>query len=352
MKRALLLLIPALLALPVQSFALSPGSPGSPEEQATKLYKEATKALNEGRDEAAAEKLREAFRLHRVHEYVCNLGMLELNLGHGPKAAEALFTCRRLLPAKESAIGPMVERLLSKAKALSGTLRIQANVAEADVLLGGKIIGKTPLNAPAFVDPGRHIVELRAPGYEPNLRIVDLPAGSDFEIDFTLEPAELRAPPLPAKPSPPVPLPTSKAAESAQSSLSPKSLMPRGFEVRPALLITGLSLAIVGISVGASSLVAATAKASEARHMNFDLSDTSSATCTAHGGRTCAELSERANSAVTFTVVGFAGIALATAGGGILTYELLRAEARRNVSMSASLVGAPRGGLLTFRGAW
>jgi outer membrane protein assembly factor BamD (BamD/ComL family) len=98
MKRALLLLIPALLALPVQSFALSPGSPGSPEEQATKLYKEATKALNEGRDEAAAEKLREAFRLHRVHEYVCNLGMLELNLGRGPKAAEALFTCRRLLP--------------------------------------------------------------------------------------------------------------------------------------------------------------------------------------------------------------------------------------------------------------
>lgn len=60
-----------------------------------------------------------------------------------------------------------IEGGFSKAKALCGTLRIRSNIAEADVILGGKTIGKTPLNDPAFVEPGRHLVEVRAPGYSP-----------------------------------------------------------------------------------------------------------------------------------------------------------------------------------------
>jgi hypothetical protein len=55
---------------------------------------------------------------------------------------------------------------------------------------------------------------------------------------------------------------------------------------------------------------------------------------------------------LAFKVVGFTGIALATIGSGMVTYELLRAEAIRNVVMGAAVVGAPNGGMFTIHGAW
>jgi len=340
--RASVILIPAILALPAQSFAVSP------EEQATKLYKEATKALNNGRDEEAAAKLRQAFRLHRVHDYVCNLGSLELTLGRGPKAAEALFTCTQVLPSKEEAMRPTIERLLARAKALSGTLRINSNVAEADVLMNGTSIGKTPLNAPAFVDPGRHLVEVRAPGYEPEVRIVDLRAGSDLELDLPLEPAELTAPPLPAKTGTPIP---PKATEKAPSPQPLPRPAPSGLNVRPGFLLAGIGVSLTGAAVAAGALVAASAATREAKAVNeANLADK---TCTSPESKErCIDLSGRIDEAVGFTAAGVAGIGLAVIGGGLIAYEFLRADAQKNVPVCAALVAAPNRGMLTFKGAW
>jgi hypothetical protein len=351
MKRALAFLVPAILALPAQSLAVSPKSPQ--EQQAMKLAREASMALDAGRKEEAADKLRQAFRLHQLPDFPCILGKIELDLGHGSKAAEALHTCLKILPMTDVVLRYRIEGGYSRAKALSGTLRVRANIEEADVILGGKSLGKTPLNEPAFVDPGRHLVEVRAPGYAPELRVVDLPAGSEIDLDITLKPAELTAPPLPAKTSTPLPTLPRATAPARPPPAPPRAAVPHGFVVRPAFLLTGLGLATAGIAAGAGTLVASAATESEARAMNLALTDKSALICTApENGRACADLSDRVDSVIAFKVVGFTSIALATIGSGMVAYELLRAEAIRSVIMGAAVVGAPNGGMFTIHGAW
>jgi hypothetical protein len=63
---------------------------------------------------------------------------------------------------------------------------LRSHVPQADVLLDGKRVGKTPLDATIAVVPGAHRIELRRPGYTSPSR--DLTLGDGAQGDLTLEP--------------------------------------------------------------------------------------------------------------------------------------------------------------------
>ncbi|HLM74393.1 MAG TPA: hypothetical protein VK459_16925, partial [Polyangiaceae bacterium] len=110
---------------------------------------------------------------------------------------------------------------------------------------------------------------------------------------------------------------------------------------------------VVGAAVGAGSLVAAVAAGREAKAMNQALLEDETRECTAiESGNPCFDVPGRIDDAMIFTAVGAAGIGLAVVGGGLITYEFLRADAQKNRPVGAALIAAPSGGILAFKGAW
>src|SRR5688500_10665103 len=173
--RAAILVLAGLLAS-----APAVAETSSAQKEAAAVYERALKAIDDGKKEEAAGLMRAAYFIHPEPEYVCNLGRLELGLGHGAKAANALTICIRVLPEDAEETVAAAKSLLSAAKALAGTITITAHIPLADVFIGGVQYGKTPLLGPAYIDPGRWMVELRAPGYDAGTRVIDVEAGKEL----------------------------------------------------------------------------------------------------------------------------------------------------------------------------
>src|SRR5262249_12391382 len=98
---------------------------------------------------------------------------------------------------------------------VAGRLRVDANVAGAQVFVDGTSAGTTPLEL-AAVRPGSHVVEVQAPGLRAQRETVDVQAGATSHVNVALT----RAPPAPESVPPPpaqAPCPTGQlvAADTA-----------------------------------------------------------------------------------------------------------------------------------------
>lgn len=324
------------------------------------------------KDEAEMSQLRAAWELKRKPITICNLGRVELEMGKARDAAESLSTCLRVLPQDERAIiGGTVERELKKARAQVGALSVEANVPGAQIVVDGKVAGTIPLNDPMFLDPGRYGVEVRAPGYEPEAKIAQLGAGSWLLMRMVLEPAEIEVAPGPKEQ--PAPASAPKTVEKAPvPALSPA---PAGVARRPldappaprreaegekkpvntALLIAGFSLGIVGTAAGAIGFVAAAGARKDAEAGWQSVYDAwYDEPCVMPEYRVnCDELKSTGANASTFTAVGVGGVLMATAGGALFVYELVRSSSQNEVGdVRTAIVAAPGGGALIITGSF
>jgi hypothetical protein len=64
-------------------------------------------------------------------------------------------------------------------------LILNCRLPGADVVVDDQLIGTTPLAGPIAVAPGRHIVEVRRPGYVPAKRAIVLADGSSGTVELT-----------------------------------------------------------------------------------------------------------------------------------------------------------------------
>lgn len=68
-----------------------------------------------------------------------------------------------------------------------GNLTVRTRIADAEVFVDGKSVGKTPLPTSVPLPPGRHQVELRRRGYASVNREIEVGPGSTGEIEAELE---------------------------------------------------------------------------------------------------------------------------------------------------------------------
>lgn len=309
---------------------------GSDERRAQEVQLQASKAIKEGRKEDAVERYRAAWELYKNPWFMCERGGLESELGRARDAAQSLSVCIRLLkPEDKRAVGRKVERMLSQARAKVGELTVESNVPDADIAVDGKVVGKLPLRDPIFVDPGSHTVEVRAPGYEPDMRVAVLHAGTSMRIPMRLEPMRVDvAPPAPErgvvepKEGAISPIPTLSPVLPAPSAKAPVSILarkgnaePSKEPVRAVVILGGFGLGVAGAAVGAVGLMAAGAARSEAEAIAEPVD---SAVCAGGATDPCRKIYDKMNSVVTLTAVGIAGLTLSALGGGLVVYELVR----------------------------
>jgi len=81
--------------------------------------------------------------------------------------------------------------LVPAATARDAQLIVRSRIQGAELVIDGKPVGKTPLTASIAVAPGRHLLELRRPGYVPSKQEIELSEAATGEV--SLDPAVDRA---------------------------------------------------------------------------------------------------------------------------------------------------------------
>jgi hypothetical protein len=160
--------------------------------QARELYREGFAAEKQKQWERARLFYLSAYRAQPHFQIAVHLGLAELELGRFRDAAEHLdFFLRetRDLPGADAWGRASVEQAYSRARERAATLVVSADPPGAEVLVDGSPVGNAPIAAPIFVEPGRHLVEVKLAGYVPTSNGYDLLAGTESRVSAHLTPA-------------------------------------------------------------------------------------------------------------------------------------------------------------------
>lgn len=174
---------------PLESVPPASGAPSTSGvvERAAELYREGNELYDQGKFIEAEARYQEAWNLQRSFDVAGNLGNVELEVQQPRDAAEHLSYALEIFPLGEAAEKKaFLQRRLSAAKAQIGTLRISVNVEGADVLVDGRLIGRSPLTQQVFVDPGKREIEARRAGVRTSTSLF-VAKGSDQHVALTLD---------------------------------------------------------------------------------------------------------------------------------------------------------------------
>jgi tetratricopeptide (TPR) repeat protein len=184
----------AVCALGVGLPAAASADGGAPTPRAAELYRRATRLYADKKLAEAEPLYREAWELQQSYEIASNLGALELDLGKPRLAAEHLARALREFPlrgrAEERAA---LEARLSESRKLIGTLHVKVSMPGADVLVDGRFVGRSPLQADVYVEPGARLVEATLAGYGDATLPFSVEKGVTYTVALPLQPPRRRS---------------------------------------------------------------------------------------------------------------------------------------------------------------
>ena len=163
----------------------------------------------QGNDRAALEEMQRAYAIEHAPRAAAQLGFAEQALGLWPDAEEhvheALTATGDAWVRKNRTT---IEAALATIRAHVGRVQIDGGEPGAQVTVNGRPVGSIPLRDSVPVNAGPVDVEVRASGYAPALKTVNVAAGELTRVSFTLLPAaEASARPRQPPPFQPGPAP-------------------------------------------------------------------------------------------------------------------------------------------------
>jgi hypothetical protein len=117
-----------------------------------------------------------------------SIGRARELLGDFPEALTAIERFAAEAPANVKARVGKLDELLAQLRARVSTLTIKCNVEGARILVRHKVVGATPLKAPARLIAGAATVDVELDGFFPQSREVVLPGAGSLAIEITLAP--------------------------------------------------------------------------------------------------------------------------------------------------------------------
>jgi hypothetical protein len=236
---------PPTTAAPDPKASATPAAPASADAEKESLRhfedaKKFVKALlwDRTRDSALA-----AFKLKPDPAYGLLLGQAELKTGKPRDAAEHLELFVREAKAATPEEKASAQKLLDEAKVKIGTLIIKVNVEGADVAIDGRVVGRSPLAAPLFVEAGSHEVDVKKGGFDPGKELLAVAPATESEMEFALAALAVEAEPVKDEPK--------KKEEPPPPPFKSPKWRTYGMIGGGALTALGLGLGI-GLMVGAS----------------------------------------------------------------------------------------------------
>ncbi|APR85896.1 Dihydrolipoamide acetyltransferase [Minicystis rosea] len=305
--------------------------------QARELWAEGTSAFNHGQLERARLLFLSAFRAQHHWQIAGSLGHVEMMLGRHRDAAEHLSMFLREsrdLPNADPRDRVMLTQELERARARIGVVNVSVDRAGAEVFVDGASVGKAPLADPVFVEPGKHLIEIKMDGYEPQLSAREMAPGATADLKLTLVPAA----PAPVKTAAP-PLAPIAAPPAAQPWQAPVVQKPNR-----AILYGGIAGSVVAASVGIG-LAIGSGMAGAASHDCTQLRSCGDATTPAARHEEFDRLQDQKVNLGYGALGSFIGAGLIAAGTA--TYYAITSKKRPNAPQ-AGFVSQPGGGAATF----
>lgn len=183
--RALGLTVALLLVAPVAVAA--PPSDEDTGQRIADLYRRANASYDQKKLAEAEALYLEAWKLKKTYDVACNFGALELDLGKPREAAEYLAYALSVFPAGgKSAAREQIRGRFRQAREQVGALRVRVNIADARVTIGGRDVGRSPLDEELFVNPGEVTIEASALGFDEARQVVRVDRGKSAEVSLVL----------------------------------------------------------------------------------------------------------------------------------------------------------------------
>lgn len=257
--------------------------PDALTDKAATLYDEGAAAYKKSKWPEARASFLAAWSLKKHWQIAASLGDCEVQLGLNRDAAEHLAYFFRAAPRDRQS--PEVRRLYDTARAKVGTLSVIVDLPGADVAVDGKVLGRSPLEDPVFVEPGPHVVEARLRTHLASARAEAGP-GASRTVELSVKD------PPPVKPS-------------------------------LAVIVTGAVVGAAGAATGLAFLAVSTGKVSSANTTLAGITVSQTRCSSPPQAGACSEVLSQRRAADTFHNV---GVPLAAVGGvvalGTLGYAL------------------------------
>lgn len=310
----------ALAAAPGAGTAAAPATESataSATDRPRVLYRQAETAYAAGKVDEARQLLLEAWNIRQTYDVAAALGQAELELKQYRDAAEHLdFAVRNFAPLESQAALDGIKSDLRSAKSQVAEVRVVVSEPGATVSVNGSAVGRAPLAASIFLEPGTHAFGAKlAPDRSLDRRMA-LARGGTYDLELVLPPGNARA------------------QDSAPSSTSIEYTAPIVTSV-----VGGLAL-----GAGVALLVIASSKDQEREDLLADLPGSNPCGAGSSASSPCEEVSDLASSAAhlrTGAIVSF-GAAL---GAGVATYLLWpKGEASDATALRAVPIFSPENG--------
>jgi len=155
--------------------------------EAAQLFEQGVAARKAGKLAQAESLFSKALAIEKTWEIAANLGFVELELGKLPEGADHVFygLANLPLPEPDGARKSLFEAF-SAARRRVGGIDVHVDVIGAEVRIGGKLKGTTPLRYTQFVAPGQVTIEVTKDGYVPAIKTIDFKEGSSLQTEFSL----------------------------------------------------------------------------------------------------------------------------------------------------------------------
>lgn len=303
----------ALLVLSVASTGIALGQAVDADE----LFRQGREAMEAGDHARALTLLRASHALAPGRGKLLNIALCEERVGRLVAAAQKLREVRDQLPEGDDRLPIVEEHLRSLSRRIPRlALEIAAEVPPAaEIVLDGELLPRAALAAELPVDPGRHVVTVKAPGRGARPHEITMEEGRRASLRLTAGPID--GAPLPAPPAP--------------DSSPPGASWPAGKIAGVAVGGAGLLAAGVGAALGAAAI---------------SKNDASDRTCDERGCDAGGyALRKESISAATASTASFVAAGIALAGGVALFLTAPRGGPARGVAghrpaAAALVVGA------------
>jgi hypothetical protein len=199
-----------LLSAPHAHAAPPPERAADPRAEAREHYSRALALYNDGNIAGALVEFERANNLAPSYRILYNIALCHSQLHN---YAQALDMFERYLEEGGDAIPPErvddVRSRMARLRDYVGFLSIRTTPDGASLFVDDIHVGTTPLDAPVRVALGRHRLRFAHPGYETEVRVVEVAAGET--VDVTV-PLRQNAPTVALRPPAPEPSPLSRVS--------------------------------------------------------------------------------------------------------------------------------------------
>jgi hypothetical protein len=203
---------PAPTSPPPASEPATPGGTGddisTQLKEAQERYGRALKLYDDGAFDAALLEFQRAYELAPTFRILYNLGVVSLELHD---YANALAYFERYLADGKSSVPPGIRtEVEGRLRDLAGRLAlvtVTVNVRGAEISVDDRVVGTAPLTAALRLNAGSRRISVRAAGYIPDSRIVDVAGGDSKRVALVLvnPAADVRVGPAAERPTRPIP---------------------------------------------------------------------------------------------------------------------------------------------------